>query len=319
MANLVSRRGILAGGAAAAASLAFPRGLVAAGAELLGGSPRRSLRVAHLTDFHIQPELRATEGSHAALAHAMNLKPKPDLVLTGGDHIMDAFAQTEARTRLQWDLFDKVRKDHPKTPLHATLGNHDVWGWNKKDSLTDGSERLWGKKWFADFFGVPRTYHSFDQGGWHFVVLDNVFLTPDGYNGIVDDEQMEWLSGDLAATKRPTLILSHIPLLSVTALVGGYDATTGEWSVGGNVMTKNFDALRKLFLKHGNVKVALSGHTHQIDRVDFEGVSYLCGGAVSGNWWAGPIGKFNPGYRVLDLNDNGTFSEKFYDWGWKPA
>lgn len=280
---------------------------------------KKPLRVVHLTDFHIQPELRATEGSHAAFAHAMNLRPRPDLVLTGGDHIMDAFAQTEARTRLQWDLFDRLRKEHRNVRLEATIGNHDVWGWDKKESHTDGSERLWAKKWFSEFFGRTRTYTSFDHGAWHFVVLDNILLTPDGYNGVVDAEQIEWLKGDLAATKRPTLILSHIPLLSVTTLVGSYDTKTGEWNVGGDVMTKNLGELQAIFRRHPHVKLALSGHTHRIDRIDYEGVTYLCGGAVSGNWWNGPLGTFKPGYRVLDLHEDGNFDERFMAWGWKPA
>jgi len=307
----ISRRALLSAGGTALAAAALPSSALFAA--------KKPLRVAHLTDFHIQPELRATEGSHAAFAHAMSQKPRPDLVLTGGDHIMDAFAQTEARTRLQWDLFDTLRNDHRNVPIQATIGNHDVWGWNKKESATDGSERLWAKKWFSEFFGRSQTYTSFDQGAWHFVILDNVFLTPDGYNGIVDDAQVEWLKSDLAATKRPTLILSHIPLLSVTALVGSYDKKTGEWNVGGNVMTKNLSTLQEIFRANRHVKLALSGHTHQVDRVEFEGVTYLCGGAVSGNWWAGPIGLFNPGYRILDLHEDGTFAEKFMDWGWKPS
>ena len=307
----LSRRALLVAGGTALAAAALP-------APVLHGR-RKTLRVAHLTDFHIQPELRATEGSHAAFAHAMSQKPRPDLILSGGDHIMDAFAQTEARTRLQWDLFDQLRREHRDVPIQATIGNHDVWGWNKKDSNTDGSERLWAKKWFSEFFGRPQTYTSFDKEAWHFVILDNVFLTPDGYNGIVEDAQVEWLKSDLAGTRKPTVILSHIPLLSVTALVGGYDPKIGEWNVGGNVMTKNLSTLQEIFRANRHVKLALSGHTHQIDRVDFEGVTYLCGGAVSGNWWKGPIGLFNPGYRILDLHEDGTFAEQFVDWGWKPS
>lgn len=304
----LSRREALLGSAAA---LTLPGNVICL-------PKKKPLRVVHLTDFHIQPELRAVEGSHAAFAHAMNLKPRPDLVLSGGDHIMDAFAQTEARTRLQWDLFDKLRKDHRDVRLEAALGNHDVWGWDKKDSATDGSERLWGKKWFSEFFGRTRTYASFDQGAWHFVILDNILLTPDGYNGVVDSEQVEWLKSDLAATKKPTLILSHIPLLSVTSLVGSYDAKVGDWIVGGNIMTKNLDELQVIFRQNPHVKLALSGHTHEVDRVDYQGVTYLCGGAVSGNWWNGPLGTFKPGYRLIDLHEDGHFEDRFLEWGWKP-
>lgn len=135
----VSRRGVLVGGAAAA--LRLP--------ELKA----RPLRVAHLTDCHIQPELKAAEGTAKAMRHAMSQRPKPDLVLMGGDHVMDANAQNETRTKLQWDLFDRVRKENIDVPTHFALGNHDPWGWNKKASGTDGSEPLWGKRWFTEHFG----------------------------------------------------------------------------------------------------------------------------------------------------------------------
>lgn len=267
-----------------------------------------------MSDFHVQPELGAEKGMALALQHAM--KQKPDLVLGGGDLIMDAFAQTEARTKLQWSIFTRLMKEHCKMPYKCTLGNHDVWGWSKKESQTDGSERLWGKKWFTDLLGYPNTYYSFNQGGWHFVVLDNIFLTPDGYNGVIEPAQMEWLAGDLASTKLPTLVLTHIPLLSITPVVGAYDPAKGEWNVGGNVMTKNLKDIQALFRKHAHVKIALSGHTHLLDRVDYDGVSYMCGGAVSGAWWQGNNANTPPGYRVLDLAADGTFQEKYMAWGW---
>ncbi|RYG23530.1 metallophosphoesterase [bacterium] len=273
-----------------------------------------TLRVAHLTDFHCQPELGAAKGTEMAMTHAM--REKPDLVLVGGDIIMDGVAQNEARTELQWKLYRDRMNSIVNVPIYHTLGNHDVWGWNKAASGTTGSEDRWGKNWFLKEFGHAKTYRSFDQGAWHFVVLDTLLQTPDGYNGFLDAEQMDWLKTDLGRTKRPTLLISHIPLFSITPLASAYDAKTGEWTVGGNVMTKNIDAIREVFAANPHVKVALSGHTHLLDRVDYNGVSYLCGGAVCGAWWKGSNGPFPPGYRLLDLNDDGTFGERYVPWGW---
>ncbi|MBS1710054.1 MAG: metallophosphoesterase [Armatimonadetes bacterium] len=304
----LSRRDVLAAGAASLLPL-----------KALGAlePPQKTLRVAHMTDFHVQPELHAAEGMAKALEHAMGRKP--GLILAGGDLIMDGFAQTEARTKLQWELFTKISRDHAGVSIHPAMGNHDVWGWNKKDSHTDGSERLWAKKWFTDLFHLERTYYSFDKGAWHFVVLDDIALTPDGYNGMVGPEQREWLADDLAKTKKPTVVLSHIPILSVTGLAGGYDQAKGEWNVGGSTMAKDSNELRALFFKNKHVKIALSGHTHVLDRVDFDGVSYLCGGAVCGAWWKGNNGNTKPGYRLLDLHSDGSFDERYVPWGWKPA
>lgn len=82
-------------------------------------------------------------------------------------------------------------------------------------------------------------------------------------------------------------------------------------------MTKNEKQLRELFAKHAHVKVAVSGHTHMLDRVDYAGTSYLCGGAVCGSWWHGPHNGTPAGYRVLELSSEGLASEKYLDWGWR--
>ena len=299
------------------------RNLLAAGVTsllplpaLAAATKKRSMRVVHMTDFHIQPELHATEGTVKAWKHMMSQNPRPELVLAGGDMVMDAWSSDKARTKLQWDLYQRVKKDGTDLTVHYAIGNHDIWGINKTASHTSGEEGLWAKKWFLDEFGYARTYHSFDRGDWHFVMLDNVLLTADGYNGFIDGEQFDWLKEDLGQTKKPTAIVSHIPLLSVVGLAGGYDTKTGEWNVGGDVMTKNLSELVTLFGAHPHVKLALSGHVHQVDRVDWKGVTYLCGGAVCGSWWKGPNNGFPAGYRILDLNSDGTFHEQYVPWGW---
>ncbi len=275
---------------------------------------KKTLRVAHLTDFHCQPELGAARGTEMAMRHAMG--QMPDLVLVGGDLVMDGFSQTEARTALQWGLYRERERSILNVPIAHALGNHDVWGWNKAASGTTGDEPRWGKRWFLTEFGQERTYRSFDQGAWHFVILDTLLQTSDGYNGFLDEEQMAWLKADLAGTRKNTLVMSHIPLFSITPVAMGYDPKTGDWTIGGNVMTKNVDAIRDVFAANPHVKIALSGHTHLLDRVDYAGVSYLCGGAVCGNWWKGVYGPFPPGYRILDLHDDGTFTERYVPWGW---
>ena len=270
-----------------------------------------------MTDFHVQPELGAAKGMDLALEHAM--KNHPDLVLCGGDCIMDGAAQDQARTALQWKIFKDLMDKHCKMPVHYTLGNHDVWGWNRKDSHTTGSEAEWGKKWFCDNFGYKETYHSFDRGAWHFVILDNILETTDSFNGALGAAQLEWLDADLATTTKPTLIVTHIPLISVTTLVGSYNSQANEWRIGGDDLTRDLATTMSIFAKHPHVKIALCGHEHMVDRVDYKGISYLCGGAICGNWWKGVYNGFAPGYRMFDLHDDGTFTEQYIAWGWNES
>ena len=80
-------------------------------------------------------------------------------------------------------------------------------------------------------------------------------------------------------------------------------------------MVSEVDKLKELFLRHPRTKLALSGHMHQVDRVDYQGVAYICGGAVSGNWW--DVGKyigFGPAYVMVGLFSDSTFCHEIVFW-----
>lgn len=305
----MTRRDILGGGLALGASLALPK--------LASASEAKPFRVLHLTDFHVQPELKAGEGMTAALKHAM--QQKPDLVVLGGDLIMDGFAATQKRTQLQWDLFTSLLKQHCHVPVQYCIGNHDIWGWNKTKSQTSGNEELWGKKWFLKIAGLDKTYHSFDAGSWKGIVLDTVYPKDEKYEGFVDDEQFAWLERELNATptNKPIMIVSHIPLFSPSPMVYGFNAESDQWQVSASEVTKNFNKIKTLFDSRPNVKMCISGHIHLVDRYDYNNVSYLCNGAVCGAWWLGKNKDFEPGYVCLDLFADGKFTNKFIKWGWK--
>jgi hypothetical protein len=56
---------------------------------------------------------------------------------------------------------------------------------------------------------------------------------------------------------------------------------------------------------------------HLIDRVDYNGVTYLCNGAVSANWWKGRHKDCDEGYAVIDLYEDGSFEHDYVTFGWK--
>ncbi|MFN9973548.1 MAG: hypothetical protein ACK58T_27030, partial [Phycisphaerae bacterium] len=68
-----SRRGVLAG----ALGLAAGAGVGHAGAASVSPAPRRSLRLAHPSDIHVQPELKGGEAMVAAFRHMMALDTRP--------------------------------------------------------------------------------------------------------------------------------------------------------------------------------------------------------------------------------------------------
>lgn len=281
---------------------------------------RRVLRIAHLTDSHVQPERDAHRGLTACLKHVGDLA-RPDLILAGGDNIMEAFNTPATRAELQFKLWRQIIADHSPAPVLHCIGNHDVWGWDKAKSGTTGDEPLHGKRWAVDTFQLPNRYYSLDRAGWHLVVLDSTLPHENSYKGCLDDEQFDWLQADLAATPptTPILVLSHIPILSASAYFDGDNEKSGDWVVPGAWMHIDARRIKNVFLRHRNVKLALSGHIHLVDRVDYLGVTYLCNGAVCGGWWKGPNQECDTGYGVVDLYDDGSFDAEYVVFPWTPV
>lgn len=319
-----SRREVLVGGAAAAGlglAEAFGGSEVVTAAMTQSGQikptkAKRSLRIAHLTDIHVQPEKKADEGMAHTLRQVNSLKDKPNLIITGGDQIMDAFGAGADRTKAQWDLYQKALKNDNDLPIEHCIGNHDVWSFKKREGAEAAKE---GKKWAMDELGLTKPYRSFDRAGWHFIVLDSTFPRDAGYVARLDEEQFEWLADDLNKTpsKTPILIVSHIPIICFCAFFDGDNEKSGNWQVPGAWMHIDARRIKDLFAKHPNVKAAISGHIHLIDRVDYNGVSYYCNGAVSGGWWGGSYQECKPGYGILDLYADGTVACDYLESGWK--
>jgi 3',5'-cyclic AMP phosphodiesterase CpdA len=288
-------------------------------------APRRQaervLRLAHMTDIHVQPERWADRGLVACLRHVHSLQDRPDLILSGGDTIMDSFGQDDERTTTQWQLFHKIMKEECSLPVKSCIGNHDTWGWNKADSKTTGDEPLWGKKRAVRELGLPERYYSFDLAGWHFVVLDGTHTNgADDYFAKMDEAQYEWLCQDLARTAAgmPVLLLTHQPILSAASFFNGDNETSGNWRVPSAWMHIDARRLKDLFKKHPNVKLSLSGHMHLVDRVDYCGVTYLCNGAVCGAWWGGDHQECDEGYGLIDLYADGSFAHQYVAFDWEP-
>lgn len=284
---------------------------------------RRSLRVAHISDIHLQPELGATEGFVKCLHHLQSQKDAPSLVLNTGDCIMDSMAAAMPRTQLQWDLWKKVLREDCSLPVEHTIGNHDCWGINKPKSGTTGSEPLWGKNKALEALGLAKPYRSFDRNGWHFIVLDSVEPYQDGYKARLGGEQMAWLKSDLASVARdvPILVMSHIPIVSPGGLLSsGRENAEHDLEVGGGLMHLDSREIHTLFRKQGNVKLCLSGHLHMIDRAEFDNVAYITSGAVSSGWWKEVhMERFDYGYALVDLFENGSFQYQYVPYGWQTA
>jgi 3',5'-cyclic-AMP phosphodiesterase len=284
------------------------------------------MRLVHLTDIHLEPEVApvvaeaadvhpgragtprvdAANGLLRCLRAIHDLSPKPQFLITGGDHIMDGLEATADSAKAQWDLYSRTMQSATHLPIYPIVGNHDILGWmNQSVRETTGG---YGKAMAMRYLGLATSYYSFDKGLWHFVVLDNIARKGMGYCGALADEQLEWLEKDLAATgNRPTVLLTHIPIMSVCATQFlDPSANVTFWQIPHVFVQTDCQPLVNV-IDRNNVRLAISGHIHMCERIEYRKTTYICNGSVCGNWWRGAFKNFPPGFGVFDLRDEGTF------------
>lgn len=266
---------------------------------------------AFLTDIHLQPE------SGAAIAFQWVIrevnKRNPDFVLTGGDMLMDVLNQSYGRAdslyRMYEDLSQKFRM-----PVYHTMGNHEVYGWQR---LEPGIEEHpeFGKGMFEQRLG-PR-YYSFDHKGWHFLVLDAVFLEERGiYTGKIDEEQINWIIQDLDKldSQTPIAISVHFPFIS-----SAFQLTMGpKAKVPEGLLIENSREILSLFSDY-NLRLVLQGHLHFLEGIYVQNqVHFITGGAVCGSWWNnGPESRPEEGFVMVHVC-GGDLSWEYIDYGWTP-
>ena len=270
-----------------------------------------SLRIAHLTDIHLKNKFDAPARFARCLRHMQQHSPQIDLVLNGGDIVFDMNKENIGTINDQWKLYKSVWANETAIPVKYVLGNHDIW-WNENDR----SQATYGKQFSMDQLGLSKPYNSFTQGGWKFILLDSVHLDIDNtwYIGKLGEEQFGWLENELNNTDLsiPVLILTHIPILTATNLIE--DNIVNKWEMLGGDMHTDVAKIISLFNKHPNVKLCLSGHIHLREKLVYNNVTYICNGAVSGAWWEGNKRETAPGYGIIDLFSDGSFSENYINY-----
>lgn len=278
----------------------------------------RSVRFVHFTDTHVHSKRSAPAGLAKAIQHVHGLSDRPDFILNGGDAIGDALEVGREDVAAQWGLWKQAWKEHGTLPVRNCLGNHDIWGWDKKKSKTSGSEPGWGKQIALDELGLERAYYRFDVEGWRFLVLDSMTYDDEtAYRAELDPEQMEWLRTELreTASEIRVVIVSHIPILTVGTV--GFSQELRKYSQGIRMLSHR-DAMELLWLlrQFPNVKLCLSGHTHLTEHVSFGGIDFVNSGAVSGLWWKGDFLHTDEGYNIVDLYADGSFRTEYVSYGW---
>jgi Icc protein len=268
----------------------------------------KTFSFAFITDIHIQPEKRAVEGFQMAIDTINKLKP--DFVITGGDLIMDALAQTEGRADTLYNLYLETSRGI-NMPVYNTIGNHELFGIYEKSGI-DPSHELYGEKMFENRIG--KRYYAFNHKGWRFYILDSVDETEErSYYGFIDQGQIDWLKQDLSTVDNttPLAVSVHIPFITVqTQLSDGVLAPNSP----GLVIT-NANEVLELFRDY-NLKLVLQGHLHFLEDIFTQGIHFITGGAVCAAWWNGPNHGMEEGFLLVRVSDD-KVNWDYIDFGWE--
>ena len=274
---------------------------------------------AYVADVHLQPQHR-----YEGLPQVPELSPLAafrtvvdsvnnldvDFVLNGGDLVYDVM-RGQPHSDSLFLLYQREAARF-EAPVHNAIGNHELYGIYDTERPIDAAhpDYKWGM--FERYFG--RSYSAFDHEGWHFILLNSIDSRGDGsYFGGIDDEQVAWLTENLARVdpETPIVVVSHIPFLTVQRQVhpspGGTDG----------VLIANGPEVLRLFSDH-NLKLVLQSHLHWTEElyVAEMGTRFITGGAVAGrpSWQGFRHGA--PGFIVVSVRD-GEISWRFVDYGWQ--
>lgn len=189
------------------------------------------------------------------------LKKSSDFIVQCGDFCRP---QQSEGIMAEWNRF--------KGPKYHVLGNHDM--------------DVCSKEVIMELWGMERPYHSFDFGGYHYVVMDRNFLrNKDGllvdynnsnwgpfsapFRSFTDQPQLAWLKKDLADNDNPVIIFMHQPVF----LSDFFDELGNA-----NEILAIFDEVNYTAKKDGknsSIAAVFMGHDHDDRYAERNGVHYF--------------------------------------------
>src|SRR5213596_149880 len=197
-----------------------------------------SFSFVQISDTHIGFKGQANGDPVATLQQVVDrvnaLEPAPAFVLHTGD-------QTHGQKAGAFDTVAEILKGVKTERIFYVPGEHDVF--------LDGGKEYLGRYGKGTVGG--RGWQSFDYKGTHFVGLVNVLKYKGEGVGALGEDQIEWLTKDLAplSGSTPVVVFAHVPLWAVYPQWGWTTEDAGR-------------ALEHL-KRFGSVTV-LNGHIHQV-------------------------------------------------------
>jgi len=167
--------------------------------EALAAAPTDGFTFVQISDSHIGFNKEANPDPNTTMQGALDriskMIKKPSMIIHTGDvsHLSKAS---------EFDTAAEIMKG-AKLDAHYVPGEHDVIGDD-------------GKQFFERFAKEANTggWYSFDQGGVHFIALNNVQNFEKDKAGGFGDEQLEWLEKDVKGrtASTPIVVFTHVPM-----------------------------------------------------------------------------------------------------------
>ena len=205
--------------------------------------------IAQISDTHLRASGRPLHGQidteralDACIDHLRRLDPAPDAVLATGDLADGGLPEDYARLR---NAFDRL-----PMPVYVIPGNHD-----HREALRDA---------FADKGYLPLTgeflHYTVEDYPLRLIGLDTVL--PGEVGGAICPARLAWLGERLAEQpERATLVFMHHPPFSTG--IGFMDSPPLEGA----------EELRRLILRHAQVRQIVCGHIHRAIHVSWAGTT----------------------------------------------
>lgn len=233
-----------------------------AGLSACRTTKERPVRFAIASDFHA-PDIPDGEHRVATFIKAAN-DEKVDFIIELGD-----FCRLDSASQVYRDLWNSFPGDK-----YHVIGNHDMDRYTFEE--------------YTQGMNMPARYYSFDQGDFHFIVLDgnNLF---DGKKythyaranyyvdakkrAHIDPEQMDWLKKDLAATNKRCILFSHQSI---------------EQALNNGAEVRKILEAENQRAGFKKVVMAFGGHNHSNYSKEINGITYVQINSASYVWIGEP-------------------------------
>lgn len=212
----------------------------------------------------------------SVLADIQQHYPHADALLHTGDLAQEACSATYQR------YLQQIQALH--MPYFQVPGNHDDVA-------------------CFPFYQQHNAAHAIDLGTWSLVLLNSAVTGQ--VDGWVDEAQLQQLEQILAARPQQYIVIAchHHPF-----------AMQSHWIDQHKL--KNSEALTDVLGRHQNVKLVLFGHVHQESCNTWQQISFLSTPSTCVQFKPKStdfaLGHEAPGYRVLQLKSNGSFSTQVH-------